>query len=304
MTNIQNIVPSVTVGIPAYNEEANIGYLLQDVLKQKTSGFTLEKIIVVSDGSTDNTATIVQAASDNRVILIDDGERHGQAMRQNNIIAQTDTDILVLLNADILLPDEQYLGLLIAPLITGQADFTGGNTDAIVPQNFFERILWVSDRWKRHMTERWRQGNNVYTCKGAARAFSRAYYQKIIFPKSIGEDAYSYFFGVTNHFRYQYVPEALAWMKLPDFFKDHAKQSLRFRQSKKALAARFGEQFIERQYQIPCRHLIGSGLVFFFKYPLPFLGYLTVYAITVCQSFFSRPISDTWNMSTSSKKLK
>lgn len=302
--NYQNKVWSVTVGIPAYNEEANIGYLLQDVLKQKTEGFVLEKIIVVSDGSTDQTASLVRAVSDTRIVLIDDGERHGQAMRQNNIIARTDTDILVLLNADILLRDEHYLSLLIAPLLTGQADFVAGNTDAITPQNFFEQILWVSDRWKRHMTERWREGNNVYTCKGTARAFSRVYYRQILFPKSVGEDAYSYFFGVTHHFRYQYVPGALAWMKLPDFFRDHMKQSHRFRQSRKALAARFGEQFIHAQYQIPYRQLFESSLVFFFKYPLAFMGYVMVYALTAMQSLFSLPIPDTWNMSTSSKKLK
>lgn len=292
------------MGIPAYNEEANIGYLLQDVLKQKTEGFVLEKIIVVSDGSTDNTASFVRVVSDNRIILVDDGERKGQASRQNEIIALTDSEILVLLNADIALRDEEYILRLVTPVLQERADFSASNTRAVEPKNFLEKILDVSEQWKRHMIEHWRKGNNLYTCKGAARAFSKTFYSKIVFPKRIGEDAYSYFFGIKNGFRYQYVSEAVAWMKLPDIFGDHVKQSHRFRQSQIVSSHEFGEKFIREQYHIPNLQVLKSSLLFLWRHPVLFTGYLCIYFVTVYQSYFSRPISDLWNISTTSKKLR
>jgi len=50
---------TVSIGIPAYNEEANIGKLLSSLIKQKEAGFIIKEIIVVSDQSTDKTDEIV-----------------------------------------------------------------------------------------------------------------------------------------------------------------------------------------------------------------------------------------------------
>ena len=47
---------TVSVGIPAYDEEANIKSLLEAILQQRQENFILKSIIVVSDGSTDRTA--------------------------------------------------------------------------------------------------------------------------------------------------------------------------------------------------------------------------------------------------------
>ena len=46
---------SITIGIPAYNEEANIKYLLKLLLNQKIKNAAIHEVIVVSDGSTDGT---------------------------------------------------------------------------------------------------------------------------------------------------------------------------------------------------------------------------------------------------------
>jgi len=51
----------ITIGIPAYNEEKNIGNLLNDILNQKLEHNILEKILVISDNSTDKTDEIVSS---------------------------------------------------------------------------------------------------------------------------------------------------------------------------------------------------------------------------------------------------
>ena len=54
---------TVTIGIPAYNEEKNIGRLLKSLSNQKGDDFTLNEIVVLSDGSTDMTNEIVHSQS-------------------------------------------------------------------------------------------------------------------------------------------------------------------------------------------------------------------------------------------------
>ena len=51
---------TLTVGIPAYNEEANIIQLIDDILKQEYDGLELMKVIVSSDASTDSTDELVR----------------------------------------------------------------------------------------------------------------------------------------------------------------------------------------------------------------------------------------------------
>jgi len=113
---------AITIGIPALNEEFNIGALLDSLLKQKQEGFCIKKIIISSDGSTDNTVSIVNSYKDRRVKVIDNKVRKGVAVRQNQLIDHANTDILVLLDADITVADPKFLKKLIAPIKAGKAD--------------------------------------------------------------------------------------------------------------------------------------------------------------------------------------
>ena len=58
--------PTVTIGIPSYNEAQNIGQLLESLLKQVSNSYILEKIIVCSDGSTDDTEQVVKKLESKR----------------------------------------------------------------------------------------------------------------------------------------------------------------------------------------------------------------------------------------------
>ena len=52
--------PIVTIATIALNEESNIKRLLDSILKQRAKNFRLGKILVVSDGSADNTVNIAK----------------------------------------------------------------------------------------------------------------------------------------------------------------------------------------------------------------------------------------------------
>src|SRR3989344_2956137 len=90
---------SVTIGIAAYNEEKNISYLLDSILKQKEKTIQIQKIIVVSDGSTDQTVSIINqyVQRDSRINCIVGHSRMGKPSRLNQLFNSIQTDVLVIL---------------------------------------------------------------------------------------------------------------------------------------------------------------------------------------------------------------
>lgn len=92
------------IGICAYNEEANIGKLLRNLLTQQLdTDFRLNKIIVVASGCTDKTEEIVKNYSKNHsaVRLITEKERRGKTSALNKMLDAVEGDVLVYLNADV-----------------------------------------------------------------------------------------------------------------------------------------------------------------------------------------------------------
>jgi len=92
------------IGICAYNEEANIGKLLQNLLTQQLdTGFRLNKIIVVASGCTDKTEEIAEEFSKiyQAVKLITEREKKGKTSALNKMLDAVQADVLVYLNADV-----------------------------------------------------------------------------------------------------------------------------------------------------------------------------------------------------------
>lgn len=74
-----------SVVIPLYNKELSIGNTIQSVLDQTCQDF---EIIVVNDGSTDNSAAVVEAIEDDRIRLIHQ-ENQGVSAARNRGIEET-----------------------------------------------------------------------------------------------------------------------------------------------------------------------------------------------------------------------
>lgn len=96
--------PLVSVIVPAYNESVNAVYTLQNLLKADYPSY---EIIVVNDGSTDNTRQVVEQAFSNepRIRLLNK-TNGGKASALNYGIAHAKGEFLVCIDADTrLLPD-------------------------------------------------------------------------------------------------------------------------------------------------------------------------------------------------------
>jgi glycosyltransferase involved in cell wall biosynthesis len=296
-------LPTVTVGICAYNEAANIGFLLQDIAQQIDKKFTLEKIHLISDGSSDDTVTIAKNSGLKKLKISNLKKRNGLAKSSNYLMSQTTSDILVLLNADIRLPHREFIERIITPIAAAEFDLTSCNLVAAPAQNLLEKILINSMEIKTKVFESYKKGRNVYTCHGVARALSRPLYMKLRFPHSVGEDAYSYLFALKNKFRYFYVKNTYVIYKEPSRLKDYFNQSTRYYQSKMQFETEFGKAYLKKTYLLPKGLLLKAIFTGFIKKPTLLTLY---YLLTVSRNLLkvrSLPISNQWEIATTSKHI-
>ncbi|MBI4448765.1 glycosyltransferase family 2 protein [Candidatus Woesearchaeota archaeon] len=102
----------VSVVIPAYNEESRLGASLDAVVSylQKRS-FDFE-ILVVDDGSTDCTASIVLRQSDPRIFLLSYGKNRGKGFAVRTGVLAAKKSLILFSDADLSTPIEEFDGFL------------------------------------------------------------------------------------------------------------------------------------------------------------------------------------------------
>ena len=299
---------TVTIGIPALNEAANIGYLLKDLLDQKVNPeYKLDNIVVYSDASTDNTEAIVKELSAKNPIvkLISGQSRVGKSEGMNEIFSRTNSDAVIILDGDILVQDKQFINRIVSQVVTGKADLVSVLQRELPPQTFLEKIILAGMQIKNDIYWTYNHGQNLYTCHGHARAFSRRLYKSLRFPQVPGEDAYSYLYCVYNGYQYTFNSPPETWYKLPGSYSDHDKQSLRFLNSRKRLEKFFPPQFVRRQYRLPVSISLPIVLKHLLYNPLYSTLYLFVLTVSQFKSLFlQRHDFAKWDLSQTSKSLR
>jgi poly-beta-1,6-N-acetyl-D-glucosamine synthase len=103
-----------SVGVMAYNEQANIADALGSILGQKLTTGRIAELIVVASGCEDRTAAIVAdiARRDPRVRLIEQERREGKASAINLFLGAARSPVLVMVGADVLAEDGAFQALL------------------------------------------------------------------------------------------------------------------------------------------------------------------------------------------------
>lgn len=102
--------------IPAYNESARLGTTLEKVLAYlQVRGWDAE-VIVVNDGSRDNTADIIRgfAEKDSSVRLVENPGNHGKGYSVRNGMLHARGEIVIFSDADLSSPIEESAKLLAA----------------------------------------------------------------------------------------------------------------------------------------------------------------------------------------------
>jgi glycosyltransferase involved in cell wall biosynthesis len=121
--------------IPARNEEVTVGPVVTAV---KAAGF-FDKVIVVSDGSTDRTVEQARQAGADKVIELSLGRGKGAALSVG--VAATESTLLCFLDADLMGLTAAHLKALVEPVLSGRWVMSVGMWDRGRWQNAVARLL-------------------------------------------------------------------------------------------------------------------------------------------------------------------
>ncbi|TAN58782.1 glycosyltransferase [Patescibacteria group bacterium] len=222
---------TITVGIPAHNEEKNIGKLLESIFAQKQEGYILEKVIVACDGCTDNTDGIAHYFMEKypAVQLVNDGDRIGKSGRSNNFFRMNRSDILVILDADTILRSSDTLRFITEAFGDPSIGLVAGADMPYPPETLFESIVITAvDLW-RSIRLNIDHGDTVHNSHGCALAFSKDFAEKLTIPKGInGDDHYAYFRSKELGFSFRYATKAVVNYREPSNPCDFIIQRSRF----------------------------------------------------------------------------
>lgn len=121
--------PTVTVMIAAFNEASNLEARIQNIFDCDWEGADLE-ILVVSDGSTDDTCDLVRSigARDDRVRLLEVNPQRGRANAHNEGTRIARGDILVFSDAETVFAPK-FLEEISAPFADTKVGFASGSLD-------------------------------------------------------------------------------------------------------------------------------------------------------------------------------
>jgi cellulose synthase/poly-beta-1,6-N-acetylglucosamine synthase-like glycosyltransferase len=102
--------PDITVVVPAYNEENTIGKCIESLLKLKYPRKI--NIIVVNDGSTDDTRKIAEKYAEKGVITLLNKENGGKANALNYALKRVKTELFTCLDADSFVSEDALMHMV------------------------------------------------------------------------------------------------------------------------------------------------------------------------------------------------
>jgi glycosyltransferase involved in cell wall biosynthesis len=173
--------PIISIIIPAYNEQLTIGKTISDTILAMDSEKMPYEIIVINDGSTDNTARIAQRYKAT-VLSYQENQGKGYALRKGFQYAQG--DIVVTIDSDGAHEPKEIPGL-IQPLLNGVdvvtgSRYLGGRMNTTAGLNRIGNTLF-------NLTIMILTGKRITDSQSGFRAFKREVLQKIA-PQSLGYD--------------------------------------------------------------------------------------------------------------------
>src|SRR5438477_1818410 len=138
--------PRLSIVVPAYNEAARLGRSLQEIIRYLNDAREPSEVIVVDDGSTDETAEIArQSLQDSgvvstRVVRYEENRGKGYAVRLGLLEAQA--NVALFSDADLSTPIAET-PKLVDPIRSGEVDLTFGSSA------LDRRLIGVHQPWCR-----------------------------------------------------------------------------------------------------------------------------------------------------------
>ena len=295
------MMKKVLIGIPAYNEELNIGVLLDELVDEHL-GYD---ILVVSSGSTDRTDEIVGSfcARCEKIKLIVGKERHGKSSALNIMLRKAEAggyEIIVYMGADNL-PEKGAIERLIEEFKDSSVGVAGGRPITVDSSHHFWG--WIGSLlWNVHHEVSLKEPK----ISGELCAYRVGIIREIPLG-TVNDDAYIQLVAFRKGLRSVYVPEAKVRLKAPTGLKDFVRQRRRITmghyQLEFLLGTRVSTTHAKRDVQLAWKARPRVGFLKEVIWMGAFLCISTAVLGLSYLDFLRRKIPYIWDIATTTKKL-
>lgn len=272
----KQIKPTLTIGIPAYNEERNIASLLRSIIGQKMDNFSLQYIYVICDGCTDKTVDIVKSFTKTYKFIkgIYKTKRYGKANALNKIYDLNMSDLLLTIDADLIFANDRSLKNMVSVIVKNkQLNLVGPRHIIVKQKTFMGKFAYVSYVSFEDAFLKMNNGNNFFAMMGAG-LIKKSLADSFRFPKGTISDQCFLYAKATrkNNNGFKLVREAEVLFRPVSTFKDWRLLGVRsVIGDKQDLAKHFGQEIL-KEYTIPKKLFYTSLLKWLVKSPFYTIG--------------------------------
>lgn len=220
--------PFVTLLVPAHNEEAVIARSVRAMLALDYPRF---EVLVIDDGSRDGTvAALAPLLADRRLRLVSKNVNEGKAMALNDALPLARGEILLALDADAE-PEAQLLNWIVPHFDSPRVAAVTGNPRVLNTKNFLARLQSVEFSSIISLLRRaQRIWGRIVTVSGVVAALRKSAVADVggFSPNMPTEDIELTWKLQKRHYDVRYEPRAICWMTVPQSYRGHFQQRLRW----------------------------------------------------------------------------
>lgn len=269
-----NQIKTISIGIPVHNEAETIENLIYSIIRQKRTEFELENIFVICDGTNDGTDKIIEnlGQTSPNIRMINDGERKGKVERIKEIFKLNTSDIIMVLDGDVVLGNEEVLNEVAKSFEMKETALVSANNQPVKANTLIGNIINYDVYIWYQVRLRYNDGDNIYNIRGCCIALSKEFAKKANFPTQIHSyGRYLYLLGQQKKMKFVFAKNAIIWYRKPNNIRDYLLQSRRSTPDRSKLKTMFGP-LGEEKFKIPFKYKLSAVLDTFFENPFLFIS--------------------------------
>lgn len=305
---------TLSVGIPAYNEEQNIRNIIKSILRQKQENYKLENIFVICDGCIDSTPEIVKSLSLKYPVikLIQRKVRCGKVGALNKIYEVNKSALILPVDADLVFAKTDDIDEMVKVITSNKKlNFVGPRHVPLKSKTLMGMFAYYSFLSFEDAFLNINNGNCFYSVMGCY-LLNKEFSKAIKYPKDAQADQVILYAMATRKSKFnrlgrkggfKFVPTAHIYFRTVTTFYDWRVLGTRSVISDRAnVVSYFGESLL-KEYYMPRNLYIKSLVKYFFKNPFLLIG-------SVLMNIYIRkfpmkkkmPVGGIWETTMSSKE--
>ncbi len=291
LPSIQRTKHSFAVIIPAYNEEANIGATLRSVSE---STLAPARVVVVDDGSTDRTATIVRSfmeESERNVSLIQKDNGGTKAGALQYAMDSVTEDIVICIDADTIIEKHAFERML-SHFSRASVGAVAGKVYPATTNTFMEKLQYLEYVQGQNLDKRvFALWNSVGIVPGAIGAWRTKALKDVggYTTDTVVEDQDLTLAMLTHGWNVDYEPRALAYTETPSTLRSFFNQRFRWIYGTMQCFYKYDEWLFSAQH--PWLGLVVLPNILFFNIIFPFVApILDIVAVAGLLGYVNAPL--------------